>query len=88
MYAVTQAQAQEIRDAIAARWPQADGWSHQDGPTLRPAEHEEQPEGCWSIAWEGGPEDWTYRASLLLAGKYPGVLLEPMYSWCLGLYPA
>lgn len=84
---VSKKQAEAVLDAIKTRWPEADGWwVGMDGPTLRDADHEEQPEGCWSIAWEGAPEDWVHYASLEI--KVPGVFLEPMTSWCLGLYPA
>ena len=82
---VTKGQAEQVLEAIKAKWPESAGWSHIDGPTLRDADHEEQREGCWSIAWEGGPEDWVSQASQDI--DVPGVFLEPMYSWCLGLYP-
>ena len=46
----------------------------------------DQPEGCCSIGWEGGAEDWAIYASFEI--KVPGVHLEAMSHWCLGLYPA
>lgn len=82
---VSQADAEQVLQALKLRWPEQEGWSHVDGPTLYSAEHEEMPKGCWSIAWEGGPEDWTMIASQDI--KKAGVFLEPMTSWCLGLYP-
>jgi hypothetical protein len=86
---VTKEQAEAVLKAIKERWPETQ-YSHIDGPTLRDADHEEQPEGCWSIAWEGAPEDWVDHASGLWGDpiKVSGVFLEPMASWCLGLYPA
>jgi hypothetical protein len=83
---VTREQAEKVLQALKDRWPEEQGWSHIDGPYLWPAEKEEQPEGCWSISWEGAPEDWVDYASMEI--KVPGVFLEPMANWCLGLYPA
>ena len=83
---VTKEQAEAVVAAIKAKWPDEDGWSYIDGPNLHDADHEDQPEGCWSIAWEGAPEDWAYYASMEI--KVPGVHLEALYHWCLGLYPA
>lgn len=85
---VSRTQAEQVLEAIKAKWPESDGWSHQDGPTLRDADHEEQEPGCWSIAWECAPEDWASTASYEFRDLVPGVFLEPMYHWCLGLYPA
>lgn len=83
---VSREQAEAVLEAVKNRWPESEGWSHVDGPHLHDADHEEQPEGCWSISWEGAPEDWTWYAWQDI--KVPGVHLEAMYSWCLGLYPA
>lgn len=85
MSEVTKKQAEAVLQAIKDRWPESQGWSHIDGPTLYPHDHEEMPVGCWSIAWEGAPEDWVHYASMEI--KLPGVFLEPMHSWCLGIYP-
>ncbi|WJN62850.1 hypothetical protein [Streptomyces phage phiScoe2] len=53
---------------------------------LYDADHEGLPEGSWSIALEGW--EWTYEVSEH-AEKFPeGVFLEPIASWCLGIYPA
>ena len=84
---VTKAQAEKVLSAVKEMWPEADGWSHVDGPFLHPAEHEEMRPGCWSISWEGAPEDWALQAGWKLRGHVPGVFLEPMTSWSLGLYP-
>ena len=56
--------------------------------------HEEIREGAWSIAWEGWSDmygyEWTYclpgREDYASCGMPEGVLLEPIYSWCLGVY--
>lgn len=83
---VTKAQAEKVLATLKAKWPESNGYSHLDGPTLYPAEHEGMEYGRWSIAWEGAPEDWCFIASMEI--KVPGVHLESMTSWCLGLYPA
>lgn len=57
------------------------------GPNLRDNDHEELPEGCWSIDWEEGPYEWTYDYSLQAAGAHPGLLLEPINGCILGVYP-
>jgi hypothetical protein len=54
-----------------------------DEPKLYDADHEELSEGSWSIAWEGG-EEWTY----YFRTSVPGVFVEPIASWCLGVYDA
>lgn len=51
-------------------------------PNLRSAEHEEQSPGSWSIEWEDGPYEWCYEFS----SKVPGVFVEPIYSFILGVY--
>lgn len=51
-------------------------------PTLRDHTHEEQSEGSWSINWEEGPDEWCYR----FTSKVPGVFVEPIYSFMLGVY--
>ncbi|WNO25896.1 hypothetical protein SEA_ALTADENA_74 [Arthrobacter phage Altadena] len=58
----------------------------EDGPRLRDSDHEELREGCWSIDWEEGPYEWA----LDFAGevRLPGVLVEPINSFVLGIYPA
>jgi hypothetical protein len=54
--------------------------------------HEELSEGSWSIAWEGwmGQNPWTYEVTLY--GPVPNVpedvFLEPINSWCLGVFEA
>lgn len=54
-----------------------------DEPKLYDADHEELSEGSWSIAWECG-EEWTYG----FESSVPGVFVEPIASWCLGVYDA
>lgn len=56
--------------------------------------HEEIREGAWSIAWEGWSDEngyaWTYclpeREDYKSAGIPDDVFLEPLFSWCLGVY--
>lgn len=50
--------------------------------------HEELPAGSWSIAFEGwtGEIEWPQMAVEKLQGKFPGWFLEPLTSWCLGIY--
>lgn len=81
---VTNEQAEQVLQAVKDKWPMY-VVPFSDGPTLYPHDHEEMPKGCWSIAWEGGPEDWSWRTSMEIT--VPGVFLEPMNSWCLGLFP-
>lgn len=57
------------------------------GPTLRDNDHEELPEGCWSIDWEEGPEGWVFEFSSV-SPRYSDVLLEPINHVILGVYPA
>jgi hypothetical protein len=83
--AVSKEQAEQVVQAIKENWPMYVVDFSGDGPTLYPHDHEELPEGCWSIAWEGGPEDWSWRASMEV--RVSGVFLEPIASWCLGVFP-
>lgn len=53
-------------------------------PTLYDAGHEGLPKGSFSIAWEGGAEDWTYEFRTAV----PGVYVEAMNHWSLGVYDA
>lgn len=69
----------DIRRAYAV--PAGEG-----GPNLRDNDHEELPEGCWSIDWEEGPYEWAYNYSTRASGR--GLLLEPINSFVLGIYPA
>lgn len=67
-----------------------------DAPDLAlyPAEHEQLPEGSWSIAAEGWyGEDGELWAYCIPFGQdtpvtliFPGVYMEPIAGWCLGLY--
>jgi hypothetical protein len=38
----------------------------------------------WAVVWEEGPEEWISRVSDSV--QVPGVLIEPVNHWCLGLY--
>lgn len=53
-----------------------------DRPNLRDADHEELSEGSFSIDWEEGPDEWCYDFET----KVPGVFVEPIYSFILGVY--
>jgi hypothetical protein len=54
--------------------------------------HEELSEGSWSIAWEGwsGQNPWTYEVTLYgpVSNVPEDVFLEPINSWCLGVFEA
>lgn len=52
------------------------------GPNLRDSDHEELPEGSWSIDWEDGPYEWCYG----FRSNVPGVFTEPIMSFILGVY--
>jgi len=54
-----------------------------DEPKLYDADHEGLSKGSWSIAWEAG-NDWP----MYFRTAVPGVLAEPIASWCLGVYDA
>lgn len=56
-------------------------------PKLYPPGHEGP---MWVISWEGAGEwaiDFT-QASWVADRDLNGVFLEPVFPWCLGLYPA
>lgn len=57
--------------------------------------HEELSPGSWSVAYEGWDSDapWTSIVSMKVFEadcpdylKVPGVFMEPIASWCLGLF--
>ena len=52
-------------------------------PELFDADHEELPEGSWSIAWEPGFE-WAYGYRT----EVPGVFCEPILHCILGVHDA
>lgn len=54
-------------------------------PFLFEGSHEDLPDDAWVISWEEGPHEWAYRFG---PTNVLGVFAEPVYSWCLGLYPA
>lgn len=81
---IPQSVAESIREMVASAWAgyAADG----DEPTLYPHTHEDQPEGHWSIAWEGGPEEWA----IMVADRWTppsGVGFEADTSYRLMLFP-
>lgn len=53
-------------------------------PVLYDNEHEDLPEGCWSIIWEdGAPEEWTYQ----FRTEVEGVHVEAANTVILNVYP-
>lgn len=54
------------------------------GPNLRDCDHEELSEGSWSIDWEDGPYEWAYGYETAV----PGVFVEPIFSFVLGVFDA
>lgn len=62
------------------------GFQESELPVLYQPGHEGP---MWVLSLEGGPEDWTIMLSHNDTVKWPdGVFVEPVNSWCLGLYPA
>lgn len=62
------------------------GFQESELPTMYAPGHEGP---MWVLSLEGGPEDWTIMLSHDDTVKWPdGVFVEPVASWCLGLYPA
>lgn len=84
MGTVTKRQAERVLNEVRKMYPQ-DAAEF----TLYPASHEGLPKGCWSIAAEIGNE-WTFDVS---EAEFEGlidlgnVFIEPIASWCLGIYP-
>lgn len=77
--------AKEVRDMVASAWRD---YTDTNGtvPTLNAHDHEGQPEGHWSIAWEGGPDEWPIVVAEGWSGPQ-GVGYEARTSVILGLYP-
>lgn len=71
-----------VREWIAA-W---DEDTAQDVKLYEPGFHADG----WTVALEGGPEDWAYAITYAEGVTWPrGVHVETVSgSWCLGLYPA
>ncbi len=87
---LTIGKADECRE-VARQWF-SEMWFSEMGCEA-PALHKPGHEGpMWVLSLEGGPEDWP----LVISGSIgnhpatwpPGVFVEPVNSWCLGLYPA
>ncbi|ATE85471.1 hypothetical protein SEA_OZZIE_67 [Streptomyces phage Ozzie] len=85
MSKVTREQAEQVLAKLEELYPLDKGYFF-----LADHDHEGLPEGSWSIALEGW--DWTYEVSERQHTNpedFPeGVFLEPIASWCLGIYPA
>jgi len=80
---VTREQAEAVLAEVKDRFREA-GWFVNEA-NLRDHNHEGLSEGSWSIDWEGvSPEDWAigYKTEV------PGVHVEPILSFVLGIYPA
>jgi hypothetical protein len=72
-------EAEKVMDWIRAKWPESEGWSH-EYLFMTSYEHEELAVGQWAIAWEEGPNSWTYGAE---AGEARDVFVEAYNSWLL-----
>lgn len=86
---VSKKDAEAVVQYLKRKWPEAEGYSHQDGPFLHDADHEEQSEGAWSISWEGAPiDEWAVWMSMDadLRKHFHWLHFEALYSWCLGIY--
>lgn len=85
---VSKIKAEKVLEAIKA-WMSTFDPDGAKELKLRDYTHEEQSKGSWSIAAELG---WEWPMSLCEAVavktvKLPGVFVEPMTMWCLGVYP-
>lgn len=78
---MNKATATKVLEEIKGQYPSED---FVYGPNLRDEFHEELPEGSWSIDWEDGPEEWAYRFRTTI----PGVYVEPIFSFTIGVYDA
>ncbi len=83
--AITRPQAEAVRKFVAAHF----GLEESDF-FLADHTHEGLSPGAWSLAMEGW-DDWSLRISALQwqegSGVPQDVFLEPIASWCLGIYP-
>lgn len=80
---VSLAQAEQVLAAVREQWKAEQGWYHED-MFLTSHEHEELEDGSWGLAWEGGPEDWSWSVE----HKVPGVFVEAQYSWLVAVHPS
>lgn len=76
---MNKATATKVLEEIKGQYPE---WDFTDGPNLRDSNHEELSDGSWSIDWEMGPENWAYRFRTAV----PGVFVEPIFSFTLGVF--
>lgn len=93
---ITRSHAEQALRRITMQFADyVDSSSEYGSPKLYDHEHEGLRPGCWSIAWEGGPYDWTQQAFqqevgviLDLYRECPqGILAEPYNNCILYLYP-
>lgn len=82
MSKVTRKQAEKVLEALHNKYPSSLG-----NAVIHDAEHEEMPEGTWSIAWEGGDEDWDQFFSEEWNGQNSKIFVEPRNHWSVGIYP-
>lgn len=81
---VTREQADAVLEELKTRFL---AWDV-EAANLRDHEHEELSPGSWSIDWEGQgftcPESWAIDYET----EVPGVFVEPITSFILGIHPA
>ena len=80
---ISKAKAEEVQAWVRKKY----AWfGDPEGPRLYPPGHEGP---MWVLSWEGGPDEWALDCTWTAedAERIGGVFLEPVYSWCLGLYP-
>lgn len=76
----TRAAATRIQAEIKDRWPGAE-------PAIYDGPHEGLAPTAMVISWEGsGIDCWPAEVAAEIRDKYPEVILEPVTSWCLGLW--
>jgi hypothetical protein len=83
--ALSRKQAEHVKAEIEKLYPLDAGYFF-----LADHDHEGLSEGAWSLALEGHPE-WVFEVTEKAGSEpewLPGVFLEPVTSWCLGIYPA
>lgn len=78
MRQVSKRQAEQVLAAVKAKY--AEDVEYFGAPKLYPPGFHASG---WTVAWECGPEDWVYRYTDY---AQPGLFLEPVNHWCLGVY--
>jgi hypothetical protein len=89
MTAVTEAKAQRVLSAIEGRYD-VDATTHpSDRPQLVKNWEGDYSTVKWAIVWEG-PEEWVYDVTgggAVQAVKAPGLYLEPVNHYVIGIHP-